>query len=124
MKHNHVYTYDKFSCHLRKSFHLLCNNQLDDKCEYKLMYLCWNIDHLFLVQEDLFLDIWHNIEIHISSVVMHDLAMGMHTFLPFPYQMLCRKYDAHVTGINFYMFHIYEFAFPPDLLFENFAFDT
>ena len=31
--------------------------QLDDKCENEFMDQCWNIDHLCLGQEDLFLDI-------------------------------------------------------------------
>ena len=39
------------------------------------------------------MEIWHNITIHISSVVIHDLTVHMHTLLHFPYQMLWHKYD-------------------------------
>ena len=42
------------------------------------------------------MEIWHNIEIHISSVVMHHLTAYIHTLLPLPYQILWYKYDAHV----------------------------
>ena len=76
---------------------MLYNVQLDDKCEILLMESCWNIDHMFLGQEDLCLGIWHNIAIHISSVVTHDMNVDTHTLFPFPYQIIWRKYDVHVV---------------------------
>ena len=66
------------------------------------------------------MDIWHNIEIHIFSVVMHYLTVDMHTMLPFPYPMFWHKYDAHVAWRYLYMCHIWEFAFSHDLLFWEF----
>ena len=61
------------------------------------MDLRWNIDHQFLGQEDLRLDIWHNITIHIFSVVVHYLTVDTPILLNFPYQISWRKYDAHVA---------------------------
>ena len=102
---------------------MLYNVQLDDKCENELMGLCWNIDHLFLDQEDLRLEIWRNISIHISSVVIHDLTVGTHTLLPFPYQVIWSEYDAHVASLYFYMFHVCYFIFLQTFCFEHFGFD-
>ena len=96
LKQNPFYTYNKFSCHLTESLHVLYNVKLYDKCKNELMDSCWNNDNLFLGQEDLRLDIWHNIAINISGVVTHDLTVDTHTLLPFPYQMLWHKYDTHV----------------------------
>ena len=87
----------KPTCYSTEAFHVLYNVQLDDKCENELMDLCWNMDHLFLGQDNLCLDIWHNIAIHISSVLTHDMTLDMHTLLPLSYQTLWRKYDAHVA---------------------------
>ena len=80
--------------------------QLDDKYENELNDLCWNTDHLFIVQEDLCLDILHNIEIQIPSMVNHDLTVDTYTLLPLPYQIIWRKYEDHVASLYSYMFHI------------------
>ena len=69
----------------------------DDKCENELKKWCRYTDHLFPGQEDQCLDIWNNIIIHISSLVMHDMTVSMHTVLPFPYHMIWLKYDARVA---------------------------
>ena len=50
------------------------------------------------------MDIWHNTTIHISSVIIHDLTVDMHKFLPFPYHMLWYKYYAHVERLYFICF--------------------
>ena len=71
--------------------------QSDDKCENELKDWCQDTDHLFPGQEYYCLEIWHNIAIHISSVVTHDMTVSMHIFLPLPCHMLWRKYDAHVA---------------------------
>ena len=107
----------KKSCQLTEACHVLYTVQLYDKYKNELRDLCWDTDNLFLGQEYLCLDIWHNIAIHISSVVTHDLTVDMHTLLPLPYHMFWRKYDAHVASLYFYMFHIYNFISPRDLLF-------
>ena len=67
------------------------------------------------------MDILHNIEIQISSVVMHDLTVYMHMLLYFPYQILCHKYDAHVASL-FNTFHTCDF-FGHTFCFEHFGFD-
>ena len=73
------------------------NVQLYDKRENELKDWCWDTDNLFPGQEDQCLEIWHNIAIHISSVVTNYLTVSMHTLLPLPCYMLWRKYDAHVA---------------------------
>ena len=76
---------------------MLYNVQLDGKCENEFMASCHNIDHMFLGQKDLRLEIWHNVAIHISSELTHDITVDKHTFFPFLYQMLWPKYDAYVA---------------------------
>ena len=69
------------------------------------------------------MSIWHNIEIHISSVVMHDLNLDMHILLPLPYNMLWHKYNAHVVWIYFICFIYANFLFRQTFCFVNFGFD-
>ena len=83
--------------YLMEAFHVLYNAQLDDKCGNELKELCRNTDHLFIGQEDKHMEIWNNIAIHISSLVMHDLTVDMHTFSPFPYHIRWHKYEVHVA---------------------------
>ena len=85
---------------------------------------CQDNCHLFLGQEDLFLDIFHNIAIHISSVVTHDLTVDIHTLLHIPYHLLWLKYDVHVVLLYFYMFHIFNLIFPQTFCFNHFGFDA
>ena len=76
------------------------------------------------------MDSKHRIAIHISSVEEHDHTEDMHTLLPFPYNMLWHKYDAHVAPLYFYIYHICKFDFftrPSvlsilDLIFEFFKY--
>ena len=44
-----------------------------------LRVLFINNDYLFLVKEDLYMDIWHSTAIHISSVELHDQNEDMCT---------------------------------------------
>ena len=71
--------------------------QLYDKYENELMDSCCNIDHLFIGQECERLYILHKIAIHISSVLTNYLTVDTHTLLTYPYQIIWRKYDAHVA---------------------------
>ena len=59
------------------------NVQLYDKCENELKDWFWDNEHLFPGQEYLRLEIWHNIAIHIYSVVTNDLTVDMHTLFLF-----------------------------------------
>ena len=43
------------------------------------------------------MEILNNIEIHISSVLMHDLNVDVQLLLPLTYHIIWHKYDAHVA---------------------------
>ena len=68
------------------------------------------------------MEIWYKITIHISSLVLHDLTLDMHTLLFLTYQMCWHKYNANVVSLYVYMFHIWNFLFFQTFCFEHFSF--
>ena len=55
------------------------------------------------------------------SVVTHNITVSMHTLLPFPGHMLCRKYEDHVVLLYVYKFDTCDLIFPQAFCFEHFS---
>ena len=64
----------------------------------------------------------HKNTTHISSVVMHDVMVDMHTLFPCPYQVLFDICEDHASSQRFNMYQRYDCQFIQTIYFVSFGF--
>ena len=60
---------------------------------------------------DQYMSNWNNNKTHISSVVMDDVIVDMHKFLPWSCQMMFSTYDDHAVSHSLHMSQRYIYLF-------------
>ena len=95
-----------FSFHPVGVFHALYKVQLHDKYQNLLKEMCCNDVHLILVLEYIYIVNYKNNATQIFSVAVNVGMVNIHTFYPWPCQILLHRYDAHAVSLSLYISQI------------------